>query len=165
MLRIPFMTHRLYIGVKYSVGDDRYSGLLQKGEIPRGLPISVTYYIGNLGMNYFSGSIKEITTTFNETQSGSYSAIVRENPQRSITDLPPKETWAVYQSNIQMQFEGKGLFRCILESFDDEDIEYFISDDPKQSSGSKSWAYEFNVINREQLEIISLLKEIRDKIS
>jgi hypothetical protein len=164
MFRIPFMAHRLSVGVKYSIGDNRYSGLLQKGEIPRGLPISVTYYIGNLGTQYFSGSIKEITTTLNETPSGSYSAIIRENPERSITDLPPGETWAVYQSNIQMQYEGKGLFRCILESFDDEDIEYFISDDPRQENGSNSWSYEFNVINREQLETISMLKEIRDKI-
>jgi hypothetical protein len=112
------------------------------------------------------GNIKEITTTLNETPSGSYSAIIRENPERGITDLPPGETWATYQSNIQIQFEDKGLFRCMLESFNGEDIEYFTSDGPRQScSGLDSWAYEFNVINGEQLEIISLLKEIRDNIS
>jgi hypothetical protein len=157
------MTHyNLLIEVECNSSDNRYSKLLKILEIPRGLTISVTFYITNLSNTNFNGTLTEINTLFNKTILGS-DATIRKEEKTPITNLS-KQKRELWRGDMQMFIEGNGWFECILKPYNKEDtIEYF-TNGGNRSLGTKSWTQVFTVINREQLEIIKLLQEIRDKI-
>lgn len=156
------MAHRLLIEADYKLVRDQYPGLLEKWEMPRGSVIELVLYITNLSTSIFNGLVKEISTSFNETALGG-SSVIRENVQVSIEGLPPNVKTKLYQTNVRMYSEGKGWMRCKLEANDKQPIEYLHSQEAMPLAGSE-WLWGFDVINREQLEIIKALKEIRDKI-
>jgi hypothetical protein len=153
--------HRLLIEVVYSLIGDQYTGLLQQWEMPRGSTIMLTYYVTNLSDSSFCGKIKEISTSFGETSLGA-SSIVRENKQLMIRALPSRARTMFYVTRVRMYSEGKGWFRVIIEPNDGQQIEYFSSEEGPPT-GSQ-WQSGFDVINREQLEIIKLLREISGKL-
>jgi hypothetical protein len=154
-----FVVHRLLIEVDYSLIGDQYSELL-KWELPRGSTIVLTYYVTNLSASSFSGRIKDISTSFNETSLGANS-MVRENRQLIIQAIPQGQRVMFYRTNVRMYSEGQGWFRVIMAANDGQEIEYLSSVD---GPGTSQWQFGFVVINREQLEIIKLLKEISGKI-
>jgi hypothetical protein len=155
-----FVVHRLLIEVDYSSIGDQYSELLQKWEMPRGSTIMLAYYVTNLSDFSFSGKIIDMSTSFNETALGPTS-MLRENRQLIIRALPRGHRIMFYQTNVRMYSEGKGWFRVVMVADDGQQIEYFSSTD---GPGTSQWQSGFDVINREQLEIIKLLKEISAKL-
>jgi hypothetical protein len=156
------VAYRLLIEADYRIINNEYPGILQRWEMPRGSIIELELYVTNISSSIFNGLVTGITISFNETAFGS-SSIVDEKVQIAIDGLPPNLKTKLYQTNVRMFSEGKGWIRCVLESSDKQPIEYFHSVQEPPILGSV-WVWGFDVISREQLEIVKLLKEIRDKI-
>ena len=93
-------------------------------------------------------------------------AIIKEqiDPKDSvISNLTKKDRRKIYEIVIPMVIEGNGWFKCILEPADKNNTITYFTQQGNQNIGTEVWAHMFNVINRERLEIIKLLKEIKDK--
>jgi hypothetical protein len=159
-------TRRLSIEVKcdpLNESGKHYSKVIKNREIPRGIPISVTYYITNMDNQSYSVYIAEISARLVDPISRKTFAISKDVPQEGRPGkIEPKTKTELHISHIQMPVEGNAEFECILKPYNNnEEIEYF-TNDGKVSLGKESWKRPFKVIAREQLEIIELLKEIRD---
>ncbi len=135
--------------------------ILKRHEIPRGIPISVTFYVTNMDNQSYSVYTEKISTILIEPNSGKPFVILNEKPI-GAGDIFPEQKTVLHKTTIRMPFEGNAEFECILKPYNSrEEIEYFI-DDGNQYLGIKSWTNPFKVVSPEQSEIIKLLKEILD---
>lgn len=153
------MAHRLAIGVQSSISDLTYSPWLKDWEFPRGSDADCIWYIQNIGNLEFAGVLKNITVLFDAASFGSATSIVKQDLQLRIDRLHVGETRRMYQSIFRMLLEGPGWFKCSLQADDGQHIEYY------QGLGgpllqTNEWMWGFNVINREQLQIIRLLDDL-----
>ncbi len=155
---------RLSIEVEFTLADksdEQYSDILKRHEIPRGIPISVTFYVTNMDNQSYSVYTEKISTILIEPNSGKPFVILNEKPIGG-GDIFPEQKTVLHKTTIRMPFEGNAEFECILKPYNGrEEIEYFI-DDGNQYLGIKSWIKPFKVVSPEQSEIIKLLKEILD---
>jgi hypothetical protein len=155
---------RLSIEVEFTLADksdEQYSDILKRHEIPRGIPISVTFYVTNMDNQSYSVYTEKISTILIEPNSGKPFVILNEKPI-GAGDIFPEQKTVLHKTTIRMPFEGNAEFECILKPYNSrEEIEYFI-DDGNQYLGIKSWIKPFKVVSPEQSEIIKLLKEILD---
>jgi hypothetical protein len=133
--------------------------ILKRHEIPRGIPISVTFYVTNMDNQSYSVYTEKISTILIEPNSGKPFVVLNEKPI-GAGDIFPEQKTVLHKTTIRMPFEGNAEFECILKPYNiREEIEYFI-DDGNQYLGTKSWTKPFKVVSPEQSEIIKLLKEI-----
>jgi hypothetical protein len=155
---------RLSIEVEFTLADksdEQYSDILKRHEIPRGIPISVTFYVTNMDNQSYSVYTEKISTILIEPNSGKPFVILNEKPI-GAGDIFPEQKTVLHKTTIRMPFEGNAEFECILKPYNGtEEIEYFI-DDGNRYLGIKSWTKPFKVVSPEQSEIIKLLKEILD---
>ncbi len=155
---------RLSIEVEFTLADksdEQYSDILKRHEIPRGISISVTFYVTNMDNQPYSVYTEKISTILIEPNSGKPFVILNEKPI-GAGDIFPEQKTVLHKTTIRMPFEGNAEFECILKPYNSrEEIEYFI-DDGNQYLGIKSWTKPFKVVSPEQSEIIKLLKEILD---
>ncbi|MFY9870183.1 MAG: hypothetical protein WAK17_10725 [Candidatus Nitrosopolaris sp.] len=84
-------------------------------------------------------------------------------PHVNIPSIIPQEKTRIFEDKIPLSSEGQRWEKCKIDSNDNEPIEYFRAKGGI-SGGAGEWLRPFVVVNKEQLEIIKLLKEIRDKI-
>lgn len=156
------MISELLIEVECRSSDNKYTELFKKLEIPRGLTVFVIYHITNKSKTKFSGTLKEIKTYFDRTMPSEEYYGLKDEKEISIVDLQENEKRQIYETKMQMSIEGNGWFECIVEPYNKEDEIKYFTNDGNQSLGTKLWTQPFKIINKEQLEIIALLKEIRD---
>jgi hypothetical protein len=154
---------RLSIEVEYTLADkldeQQYSDILKRYEIPRGILISVTFYVTNMDSQPYSIYVEKISTILIEPHSGKPFVILNERPI-GAGDIFPEQKTVLHKTTIRMPFEGNAEFEIILKPYDNkEELEYFM-DDGNQFIGTKSWTKPFKVVSPEQSEIIKLLKEI-----
>jgi len=154
---------RLSIEVEFTLADksdeQQYSDILKRHEIPRGILISVTFYVTNLDSLPYSIYVEKISTILIEPNSGKPFVILNEKPIGAGGVFPEQKT-VLHKTTIRMPFEGNAEFECILKPYNSEDeIEYFM-DNGNQFLGTKSWTKPFKVVSPEQSEIIKLLKEV-----
>jgi hypothetical protein len=154
---------RLSIEVEYTLADkldeQQYSDILKRYEIPRGILISVTFYVINMDSQPYSIYVEKISTILIEPHSGKPFVILNERPI-GAGDIFPEQKTVLHKTTIRMPFEGNAEFEIILKPYDNkEELEYFM-DDGNQFIGTKSWTKPFKVVSPEQSEIIKLLKEI-----
>jgi hypothetical protein len=153
---------RLSIEVEFTLADEsdeQYSDILKRLEIPRGILISVTFYVTNMDSQPYSIYTEKISTMLIEPNSGKPFVILNEKPIGAGNIYPEQKT-VLHKTTIRMPFEGNAEFECILKPYNSgEEIEYCI-DNGNQFLGTKSWTKPFKVVSPEQSEIIKLLKEI-----
>src|SRR6476469_7966734 len=153
---------RLPIEVEFTLADksdEQYSDILKRHEIPRGISISVTFYVTNMDNQPYSVYTEKISTILIEPNSGKPFVILNEKPIGAGNIYPDQKT-VLHKTIIRMPFEGNAEFECILKPYNsNEEIEYFI-DNGNQFLGTKSWTKPFRVVSPEQSEIIKLLKEV-----
>ncbi len=160
------MDYPLLIEVELGLSKNQYSNLLHTNEIPRGLTIPINFYVTNLGVSSFDGTVKQIGFSFNKPNSEIVD-ITKDKPAYPIANLLEKsfkERKLFYRNTINIFEEGIVECICILKPYNEGDKIEYLTNNGNQSLGTKSWSHIFHVINREQLEIIKLLREIRDKI-
>jgi hypothetical protein len=157
---------RLSIEVEFTLADEtdeQYSDILKRHEIPRGILISVNFYVTNMDGQPYSIYTEKISTMLIEPNSGKPFVILNEKPIGAGNIYPDQKT-VLHKTTIRMPFEGNAEFECILKPYNsEEEIEYFI-DNGNQFLGTKSWTKPFKVVSPEQSEIIKLLKEILNNI-
>jgi hypothetical protein len=154
---------RLSIEVEFTFADkldeQQYLDILKRHEIPRGILISITFYVTNMDSQPYSIYIEKISTMLIEPNSGKPFVILNEKPI-GAGDILPEQKTVLHKTTIRMPFEGNAEFEVILKPYDsEEEIEYFM-DNGNQFLGTKSWTKPFKVVSPEQTEIIRLLKEI-----
>ena len=75
---------RLSIEVEFTLADksdeQQYSDILKRHEIPRGILISVTFYVTNLDSLPYSIYVEKISTILIEPNSGKPFVILNEKP-------------------------------------------------------------------------------------
>jgi hypothetical protein len=155
--------HRLSIGAEITLADEsdgqRYSDILKRYEIPRGILISVTFYVTNMDNQPYSIYTEKISTMLIEPDCGKPFVVLNEKPI-GAGDIYPGQKTMLHKTTIRMPFEGNAEFEIILKPYNSEDeLEYF-TDDGNQFLGTKSWTKHFKVVSPELSEIIKLLKEI-----
>ncbi len=151
------MVHKLTVEIEYRF-DQQYTGLKQ-WELPRGSIVSIIFYLTNIGEMEFNGILKEVRITMGE--SGFQGAQVSRKVEGQIRAVPQQKI-KIHESSVLMIQEGLGWIKAEIKSNDDQPIEYYqITGNPPLPE----WAVPFVIINSEQLEIIKLLKEIRDRVS
>lgn len=153
---------RLSIEVEFTFADEsdeQYSEILKRHEIPRGILISVTFYVTNMDNQSYSIYIEKISTMLIEPNSGKPFVILNEKPIGAGNIFPEQRT-VLHKTTIRIPFEGNAEFEIILKPYNrEEEIEYF-TDDGNQFLGTKSWIKPFKVVSPELSEIIRLLKAI-----
>ncbi|HXT84820.1 MAG TPA: hypothetical protein VN704_10915 [Verrucomicrobiae bacterium] len=154
---------RLSIEVEFNLADkldeQQYSDTLKRHEMPRGILISVTFYVTNMDSQPYSIYIEKISTMLIEPNSGKPFIILNERPIGAGNIFPEQKT-VLHKTTIRMPFEGNAEFEIILKLYNsEEEIEYFM-DNGNQFLGTKSWIKPFKVVPPEQIEIIKLLKDI-----
>lgn len=150
------MTHKLLLSFD-AIFESSNDQLLKPDEIPRGEMVEFRFKITNLGDLPFDGKIDKIGV---KIIGGVNSYKILNSPISNLRRLDTKEISEVY---FPMKFEGIIWVYCVIKSSDDSSVEYFQSSD-EPLVGTDEWQLPLVIINREQLEILRLLKKINEKI-
>src|SRR5437660_2137709 len=153
------MAHKLLIQAIYTFSDRQYLSNVGTREFPRGAEVNVIITMKNIGKSLFSGGrLTEIAASFDETAFGGGMRL-RMKPEIKIQVLEPNQTIRLFQSSLTMYHEGLGWLRCKIQPDDGQPIEYF-QDETVGSQGIDEWQNFYVVVNKEQLEILALLKQM-----
>lgn len=153
------MAHKIQIGASYEYISD-FQDLLSPWEFARSDSVTFIVTLTNIGQSTFSGQFRIFECIFGSTAMGGAAAnIVQTNTPIQL--LEPNSSLPPMASAFVMTLEGQAWLRCKLSSNDNQAIEYYLG---SLLIGEDKWAQGFTVVNREQLMMLKLLKEIKDKI-
>ena len=138
---------RLSFEVEFTLvdkSDEQYYDILKRYEMPRGILISVIFYVTNVDTPPYSIYTEKISTLLIEPNSGKPFVILNEKPIGAGNIFPEQKT-VLHKTTIIMPFEGNAEFECNLKPYDSEEkIEHFI-DNGNQFLRTKSWTKPFKV--------------------
>lgn len=153
------MAYRLLVRSSLSRPDDRFSDLLKYWEIPRGENVDVTLTISNLSTEKFPGAkLRRLDMMAYE---GTAYGITHPSNITELPSLPPDPS-----VSISIKFSGimtsEGIWWITMEAekANGQEVLFLKNEDSK---GYSSYARAMFVVSRENLEIITLLRELIDK--
>ena len=160
--RFNDVVNKLVIEVEYQLSDKEFVELLGTWEFPRGTTTNILFFVTNISEEEFRGGVlREITVSINESIGVGIQFQLK--PHVNIPSIGPDEKTRIFEYKVPMSSEGQGWIKCKIDSNDKQPIEYFQAKGGI-SGGTEEWLRPFVVVNKEQLEIINLLKDIREKI-
>ena len=148
------MAHKLLIEAKVRT-HKRFSKYLKDYEVIRGETFTITFTIRNIADKEFVGGVvKSLSVAFGIGESG-----VRQIPsfQYKIPAIAPDDEYELAHG-FMVPATGGGWVNLEIEANDKEPIEYYQvqSQEPLQDK----WVYPLYSVDRETVEILSLLKRL-----
>lgn len=151
------MVYGLLVEPSIVLKDRGYNKLLKRREYPRSGLLSITLTITNNGQSDFPGGT--VTDVILDHTSGTYRTWRTLNFQ--IPLLNPKQKCIVPASWFRLEVEGLFWLKSTIKAIDGQEIQFY-----QIGSGEPAnvWMSPLVVVNRENLNIVRLLKEINIKL-
>lgn len=149
------MVHRILIEVAVSL-DPKYKALLRHFEVVRGVDVAFRFRIRNIGKTTFPGGRLE-NVTFEKPLALRSMTLIMRPKQVKIPKLKPKQAYTT-EVEAYFAFSGVHFIKIKIKANDKSEIEYYQL--KKALPLKNEWSVPMNVLERENLEQILLLKKL-----
>lgn len=150
-----YLVHKLLIEVAASL-DPKYQALLSDFEVVRGVDINFRFRIRNIGKTTFHGG-KLAPIIFEKPLALSLMTSVYTPKQAKIPTLKPKQEYII-EAEAYFVLSGVQMIKMKIRSNDESEIKYYQTE--KGLPMRNEWSTVMNVLEREKLEQILLLKRL-----
>lgn len=139
-----------------------FKSLLKPGELIRGEPAKLTFFVTNLGRTVFpGGTVRNWCIDFGAAHDVEHTSATANVKCSSIS---PGEKIRLLSENIVPLVEGLAWVNFSIEPKGEkkEEIQYYQSH--KERVGGKEWTYCFYVVDRQMVQLTTLINELIRKI-
>lgn len=156
------MTYKLLIkaNVKH---DSEYSKILGVREFPTSTTLNVSFDVTNIGDKNFPGGILEtVGIEYAESAGGLY---LFRNPKKQFNSIAKDQTQTIFSWSVTLIRSGLAWFQCQIKATDSQPIKFFQIPENEGGVGTDDdWKNYYSIIDKHQLEIVSLLQDINTKL-
>lgn len=154
------MAHQLFIDTEYKI--PKGYTLEADYEFPSSIFVILRFYVTNIGDKEFPGGILKKVEAHYDKSAGSLTTFYF--PDEKIKPISKGQRKEIYKWNTSFMMPGLAWLRCKIEAKDGQEIEYYQLPE-KKNPLKESWNNAYRVVPKENLEIIKLLKAIKNKLT
>lgn len=148
------------VEVEVDYEHEEYKKLLQANELPRGIDSFFTFHLTNVGDTEFNGKLKTIIASYGGSGFGNV-LTASHTPNHQIF-LGVKEKYTTPRARFDTYVEGLMVVSVEITADDNSPVEYLQGIDSTPLPG---WLKPFFIVNREQLEMLLVLKKLESKLT
>ena len=157
------MEHKLIISLKYTVPNP-YRKNLRASEFPRGIALELSFVAENIGDNEFpGGTLKGVSINYGTETVGGLRTFRDLNA--TIDSIKKGKQRVILVWPTIFKIPGLAWIKCTLELKNKEDSILLFQSVTDTEPTKSVWQNAYAVIDRENLEIMELLRGINSKLN